>query len=252
MIMKNNKYMNKLLKISIIYIFHLISTSIAYSDHIKHEQRFLYIGAEAGLVEPVQHKFHHKESNTNLTLKRSAMYSGKIGYSFYPGMAMEFSTTYQPQYRLGYTLPQKHLSSSHSIPKTLGQTKMVSRIYMLNLIYDLKTINSFIPFVIIGAGLATMKVKPTSSKWNLMNMEYFRVRKTQTNCFAWQFGVGISKDITENFSIDTTAKLQVIHDIKAKYDTLDETTNKFVPSTPIKKTIGVGEFGIGFTYKLGI
>lgn len=243
---------NKWRQISIVYICSYLVTFTSYADDTSYNQSFVYIGAEGGIVAPVQNKFRHKESNTDLTLKRSAMYSGKVGYSFYPQMAIEFSATYQPQYRLHYVLPQKDLSNGHSIPKTPGTTKVVSEIYMLNLIYDLKKVNSFTPFVIMGAGIARMKVKATTSKWDLMNIEYFKVRKTKSNCFAWQFGVGISRDITENFSVDTTAKLQVMHNIKANYDTLDDATGKFVPSKPIKRTIGVGEFGIGFTYKLPI
>jgi opacity protein-like surface antigen len=243
---------NRLRQIGIVYICCYTITSITYADNTNYDKRFIYVGAEAGIVEPVQSKFRHKESSTDLTLKRSSMYSGKIGYSFYPQMAIEFSATHQPQYKLHYVLPEKSLAGGYTIPKTPGTTKVVSEIYMLNLIYDLNNINSFTPFVIIGAGIARMKVKATSSKWDLMNLEYFKVRKTKTNCFAWQFGIGMSREITENFSIDTTAKLQVIHKIKANYDTFDNNTGKFVPSAPINRTIGVGEFGIGFTYKLAI
>jgi len=240
--------MNRLFKASIIYLSYFILTSVAHAGDKTSFQKFLYIGGEAGLVEPVQRKFQHKESKTDLTLKKSAMYSGKIGYSFYPNMAIEFSATYHPRYRLAYVLPEKDMGNGHPIPKTPGQTKVVSNIYMVNLIYDLKSLNGFTPFVIMGAGLAQVKVKSASSSWS--SMEFFKVNTTKTNCFAWQAGIGISKNITENFSLDVTAKLQAIHNIKAKYDTFDLPSAKFVPASPIKKTIGVGEFGIGFTYKL--
>ncbi|MCC8368984.1 MAG: outer membrane beta-barrel protein [Rickettsia endosymbiont of Oxypoda opaca] len=243
--------LSKIFIIACVYSF-IVITSVAYAEEEGANQRSLYIGAEGGIVEPVVSKFRHKSSNTAITLKRSGMYSGKIGYIFYPQMAIEFSATYQPKYRLHYVLPQQDLSNGLSIPKTPGKTRVVSNIYMVNLIYDFQEVKSFTPFVIFGAGIAQVKVKPTSSRWDLMNTEYFKVRRTHTNCFAWQAGLGVSKYVTPNFSIDLAAKLQVVQDVKIKYDTLNIQTGQFTPANPIKKTIGVGEFGIGFTYKLPI
>ncbi|MCC8484206.1 MAG: hypothetical protein LN561_06700, partial [Rickettsia endosymbiont of Labidopullus appendiculatus] len=81
--MKIKCIMNKLPKIlSIICIYFLFFTK-AQADEIEADQRFFYIGAEAGIVKPVVEKFRH-DSGTDFTLKRSKMYSGKIGYSFYP------------------------------------------------------------------------------------------------------------------------------------------------------------------------
>ncbi len=124
--------MNKLPKIlSTIYIYSLFFAN-AQADEITADQRFFYIGTEAGIVEPVIKKFRHS-SGSDFTLKRSKMYSGKIGYSFYPQMAIEFSVTHQPKYRLHYVLPQKELAPSLIIPQTPGITKVISNIYMVNL-----------------------------------------------------------------------------------------------------------------------
>ncbi|MCC8372077.1 MAG: porin family protein [Rickettsia endosymbiont of Pseudomimeciton antennatum] len=243
--------MNKLLKIlSTIYICFLVFTN-AQADEIKADQRFLYIGTEAGIVEPVVKKFRH-DSGTSFTLKRSKMYSGKIGYSFYPQMAVEFSVTHQPKYQLHYVLPQKDIAPGLIIPPTPGTTKVESNLYMLNLVYDFDKIKEITPFVILGAGVAQVKVSSASSRWNLMDAEYFRIKKTRSNCFAWQVGLGLSKELSSNFSIDIAVKLQAAHSIKINYDTLYMKTQQFIPATPIKKTIGVGEFGIGFTYRLPI
>ena len=46
--------------------------------------------------------------------------------------------------------------------------------------------------------------------------------------------------------------LQVVKDIKIKYETLDIKTQGFKSQTPIKKTIGVGEFTLGFTFKIPV
>jgi len=233
-------------------------TAIIFADNIIYAQENpneeaktgFYIGAETGIVEPVVSKFRHKHSNTEIILKNSAMYSGKIGYIFYPQMAIEFSATYQPKYRLHYVLPPQDLSNGLTIPKTPGNTKVLSNIYMLNLIYDLEAIKGFTPFVILGGGIAQVKVKSTSSKWDVINSDYFKVRKTHKNCVAWQAGLGVSKYLSSNFSIDLSAKLQTVYRVKIDYDTLDIKTSLFIPANPIKKTIGVGEFGVGFTYRL--
>ncbi|AFC70740.1 outer membrane protein [Rickettsia australis] len=235
--------MIKLLKLFFITI--IIFNNIAFAK----ETRF-YIGAEGGIVEPVVSKFRHKHSNTEIILKKSSMYSGKIGYIVYPQIAIEFSATYQPKYRLHYVLPQQNLSNGLTIHKTPGNTTVLSNIYMLNLIYDLEKIKTFTPFVILGGGIAQVKVKPTSSRWSVINGDYFKVRRTHKNCVAWQAGLGISQDVTSNLSIDTTAKLQTAYRVRINYDTLDMKTGQFVPANPIKKTIAVGEFGVGFTYRL--
>jgi hypothetical protein len=82
--------------------------------------------------------------------------------------------------------------------------------------------------------------------------EFFRIKKNTVNCLAWQIGGGIAKDLSENISIDLGAKLQVVNDIKVKYDTFDIKAQSFVAQKPIKKTIGVGEFTLGFTFKIPV
>ena len=47
-----------------------------------------------------------------MRLKQSRMYGGRIGYSFYPNMAVEISGTHQPKYRLAYRLPAVDLTES--------------------------------------------------------------------------------------------------------------------------------------------
>ena len=220
----------------------LSTFTYSFAEELGADERFFYIGAEAGIVEPVQRNFKHKHSQTRLTLKKSSMYSGKIGYSFYPQMAIELSGTYQPSYKLGYKLPEVGFAPSLS-----GKTKVSSQIYMANLIYEFKNYSSFTPFVIGGVGMARLNIKPTSTSY--MGVEFFRVKKGSPNCFAWQAGLGVSKDIAPNFSVDLAAKLQAAHNIKVYYESLNTTIGKFVTAGPIKKTIGVWEFGLGFTYK---
>lgn len=245
----------KILNAVTCFVFICFSTSITKAEdkELNANQRFFYIGGEIGLVEPVKNKFIHKHSKTEITLKKSSMYSFNAGYSFYPQMSIELSTTYQPKYRLSYIIPEKTLANGLVIPKTPGKTRVFSNIYMANIIYDLQNYNGFVPYVIMGVGIAKVKVKPVTSKLDTLgNIDFFRVKTTHTNCLAWQLGIGMSKEITDNLSVNLSAKLQIANNVKIDYETLNMATQQFESASPIKKTIGVGEFGMGFTYKLPI
>ena len=84
----------------------------------------------------------------------------------------------------------------------------------------------------------------------MINFEFFKLKKSTSNCLVWQLGVGLTRDITDNISVDIGAKTQAVNDIKLQYDTFNITTGVFESQKPIKKTIGVGEFTVGFTFKL--
>jgi len=226
-----------------------VNTASAEDSIASSSDRYIYIGTEFGISDPIVKSFKHKGSNTNIRLKKSHLYGGKIGYSFYPNMMIELSGTHQPTYRLSYILPGKELGGGMSIPEKPGMTHVSSNIFSMNLIYELNKITSLAikPYVIFGAGIAKTSIKPTSSYYN--NVPYFKIQKTSQNSFAWQAGFGVSKNIANNFDIDFAAKMQVVNNIKIKYQTLNLPTMSFNRTETIKKTIGVGEFTVGLIYK---
>jgi opacity protein-like surface antigen len=234
--------MKNFIKITLTTVAIYAFAPMVNAEEINADQRFYYFGAEAGIVEPVQRSFRHVDTNSKITLKRSAMYSGKVGYSFYPQMAFEFSGTYQPTFKLGYQLPEYS-----PLPSLSGKTKVTSQIYMLNLVYDLKSYEGFTPFVIGGVGIAKLQIKPTSTSF--MNTEIFRIKKSNPSCLAWQVGLGVSREVVENLTVDLAGKLQSVHNIKVQYEKINPMTGRFESPNTIKKTIGVWEIGIGFTYK---
>lgn len=235
--------MQKLLKIGVVLACSSSIVSNAYASELSADQRFLYIGGEAGIVSPVKKSFLHKESGTDITLKKSPMYSAKLGYSFYPGMSVEFSASFHPTYKLGYKLAEKPI-----VGRLTGKTKVRTQVYMANVVYDFYNSSQFTPFVIVGAGISRVKVKPTISTFN--GMEFFRVNKTVTNCYSWQAGIGVSTEVAPNFIIDLATKLQVAYNVKVKNEGRNPTTMQFERQPALKKTIGVAELGLGFTYKL--
>ena len=247
----------------------LASTTMLFSSVVKAEDnysKYIYVGTDIGLSEPVVKSFVNKDTKAKFRLKQSDMFGGRIGYSFYPGMMIELSGTYQPNYGFTYLLPEKDLGINHpilgpiKISKTPGRTKVISNVYTLNWIYEIpEQYLKLKPYVIFGAGVARISIKSTFTTTDDLavlglgkNFEYFRLRKNTINCFAWQAGGGITKDLSENLSMDFGAKLQVVNDIKLKYDTLDIKTRSFVSQQPIKKTIGVGEFTIGLNFKVPV
>lgn len=222
---------------------------IANADSV--DDRYVYIGTELGISDPVVKAFEHKDTKMRMELGRSTMIGGRVGYSFYPQMMVEVSGTHQPKYDVKYKLPAK---PQFMIPELRGKTHVVSNVYTLNLIYELNKVKlGFKPYFIFGGGLAQMNIKasspPSFDHPLLGSAQVFRVKKTRSNCLAWQAGAGLSYDITKNFAIDLSAKFQVVHDIKIKYDSLDVTTMKFVAQKPIKQSVALGEYVLGFTYK---
>lgn len=255
--------------INIISILVLIQINPVLADR-KADDRYFYIGSELGLAEPVVKSFIYKDDfgrKTRMRLKQSKMFGGRVGYSFYPNMMIEVSYTHQPKYRLAYILPEVSTPVGFTIPETSGQTRVSSDVVTLNWIYEMEEqLAGIKPYMIVGAGVSKVSIKPTISHWKTPvpipnlgdNIPYFRVQKNNINCFTWQAGLGFSKNLTDNFAIDIGGKLQVVNNIKIRYDTLDSGvllstgTLKYNSAKPIKKTIAVGEFTLGFTFKLPI
>ncbi len=253
----------KIIKIGFLASAALLSTNIAYAE--DNYSKYFYVGTELGLSEPVVKSFVNKETKSKFRLKQSDMYGARVGYSFYPGMMIELSGTYQPKYGFTYVLPETVVATHPqfgpiTISKTPGSTKVISNVYTINWIYELpEKVLKLKPYFILGAGVARITVKPTFTTTNDLvkfgfnkDFDYFRLSKSVDNCLAWQVGGGVSRDLSENFSVDLGAKLQVVNDIKLKYATYDTNTKSFVSQKPIKKTIGVGEFTIGFTFKIPV
>lgn len=239
------------------FISYFLASSVLFINNTSYAEdfvsnvsdRYVYFGTEFGLSDPIIKSFKHEESKTKMRLKKSHMYGGRIGYSFYPNMMLEISGTHQPKYRLAYILPEQELAPGFSTPEIPGITGVSSNVFTMNFIYEMEKMTSFAikPYAIFGAGVAKTSMKPTISYFN--NMPVFKIKKNNQNCFAWQVGVGVAKDLTQNFTIDFGAKMQVVKDIKIKYKVLNMQTHFFDEAEPIKKTISVGEFTVGLTYK---
>jgi opacity protein-like surface antigen len=252
--------MKKILKTASIALVSVIAASASAEDVNK---RF-YVGGSVGYSKPLKNNFEDKDSKTLFHLKKSNMFTVNLGYKITPDIAVEFSYDYKPKYPVKIEL---HKNNGGDI----ANTQATNRIFMVNFVYDLKEYAGFTPFFTIGAGLAQVEVKQTAIPYEVIPSlmgEKLRTMKHKSNCFAWQVGLGVAKHVTEDLSVNIAAKMQVAHNIKLKtrqFDRINTATN-FVragaalraPTSAdvaytngaIKKTLGVGEFTVGFNYSL--
>lgn len=241
---------------------------IASSSFANEAEKKFYVGGAIGYSKPLKNKFSDKDSGTTFHLKKSTMYTGSLGYKITPDIAVEFSYDAKPKYPIVIELS-----------KTAGGEKVSSnaksRIFMLNFVYDLNEIAGFQPFFTVGAGLAQVSVKPTSIPFDftalgLPNLKGDKAStlKHRANCFAWEIGAGIGKKITDDFSINLAGKIQIAHNLKLKTRSINPAKTQAniaaavasgrAPTSSdvaydkgqIKKTLGVGEFTVGFNYNL--
>lgn len=157
------------------------------------------------------------------------------------------------------------IADGTKIPSISDITRVSSNVFMINLTYEIeKQALGMKPYVILGAGIAQVNIRGRNTAWtpskDLANLdakfaspiEFFKVKKKNNNCLAYQFGLGVTRDVTPNISIDLGARLQVVKDIKIEYQTLNLKEQKYEDAAPIKKTIGVGEFTCGIIFKMPV
>ncbi len=253
-------------------------SSPAFADDspcCENERKF-YVGGAFGYSGPVKPKFTDADTKGVFSIKKSHMYSGLVGYHITPDIMVELSAEYKPTYRFGIRLPA-------AAGGDYATTKAQSRVFMLNFVYNLKEVQNLQPYFTVGLGLAQVQAKKvgieldlnayTAQKQNIplalfiagTNGGYpqsykFNTTKHTANCFAWQVGLGVSKALTESFSLDLGGRLQVAHNVSVRYNSLDKDATaaaalrgEFKPvykAGKVKKTLGVGEITLGFTYKL--
>lgn len=261
--------MKKVVKTAVLFLagYSMLFGQVAKANDA--DDRYIYVGAKVGVSEPAVKTFTDKETRSKFRLKQSRLLGGRIGYSFYPNMMVELHFTHKPKYGLAYMLPETEVVDPQlgalTIPETPGSTKVSSGVYTVNLLYQFEPqFMELKPYVSLGAGIARLSVKSTTTATSVLKLatgvdfnlpapqEYFRIKKNTSNYLAWQIGGGISKDLTPNMALDLGAKLQVVNNIKLKYDTLNSATGRFESQKPIKKTIGVGEFTFGITFKIPV
>ena len=227
--------MNNIIVSTITIIITLLSINNYVFAINKFENKKIYFGLDIGVSKPAKKNFKeiirnvdHTKTKATVSLKKTTMYTGKIGWDFYPNMSIEFNFDYKPKYCIGVEL--------ENLGK--GKSKLNAKIYMLNIIYDLVEFNGLVPNFIVGVGVANIKIKPISIDHKKYKINIFKTKETRDNIFAWQVGIGINKYITENSRVDFSTRLQVVNDVKVRYTNLNKNYEWKNGSIVVETTVG--------------
>lgn len=247
----------------------IIPATLCANDHKeKASDRAFYLTAKGGIGLPANKSFAHQDKEvqgaagkTLISFKKSKLFGGDIGYSFYPNMSIEFSYVHHPEFYLGYKLPvtpeiNTLLSMAPgSFQDKNGKTRVHVNTYIVSLVYKTPEFMTISPYVLFGAGVSQVNVKSTSSKIHnhalFGNIEYFQLLKTRTNCPTVSVGIGADKKINDNFSINFSTKLYVVKSPRMRYSVLTDPITKAYKEKPaIKKTLGFFDIALGIKYNL--
>ncbi len=229
-----------------IKILSLISLALSCNVFSNaYAKNHIYIGGDIGVAMPLISEFTYKDEKSGNSMKASLsnsfFYNGKIGYSFYPQMSAEIAVSYHPTHVLSYNFPD--------MPGYSGKTNVSSISIMANIVYDLAKLKSnIVPFVFIGAGVSSVTVEASNVDIS-PNIKLFSNEKTTGNYLTWNLGLGLAKEITDNFSMNVTGRVHIIHNVKINYSSANDVA-QLTKRDPIEKIIGFGEISLGFKYKL--
>lgn len=231
-----------------------LASVFALSSHAEEldfaNKKRAYVGFETGYSVPLAKEVTDKPTKAKIRLKKSSMFTGRVGYEFYPHMALELTGTYQPSFGMGLAVPDMTPGQFNK-----GSTKVSGKVVTLNLVYDLPALDfGMMPYVTMGLGMAKLEPKAAEIK-NAQGLVVTKIKNKATNCFSYQFGGGLTKQLSDNVKFDLGLKLQMANNVKIKYDGFDLAASNaagahvYKPGT-FKKTVGVAEITAGFTIAL--
>lgn len=135
-------------------------------------------------------------------LDTSGLYGIAFGYKMNENFRADLSLDYRPGYESKYS-EQEKASSGQNINLN-HKVKVKSWTTMLNLYYDIATVNGFTPYVTSGLGVAKNKtnnytISATGPNGFARQAVYNKGNKTN---FAWKVGVGSKYQISQDFDLD--------------------------------------------------
>lgn len=206
---------------------------------------YFYVGLDLGASIPAAKFFRDKETDTVSRLTQSRMWGASIGYSFYPGMMIEFAMTHQPSYDFSYEIPVKELdSTSH------GNINAKIESFFGNLVYQIPAkAFGLKPYIMAGVGMATLRTSPIIIKEMISDITLLTMDKSKGSHLTYHFGVGVTRDISKHLEVDFGIKLQIIQGVKFKYKAANRTTLE-LESGSKKKTLVAEQFTIGLKVNL--
>lgn len=207
---------------------------------------YFYVGLDLGASIPAAKFFRDRETDTVSRLTKSKMFGASLGYSFYPGMMIEFAMTHQPSYDFSYEIPIKDLDLiSH------GNINAKIASFFGNLVYQLPPKAFGIkPYIMAGVGVAIVRTTPMTVMLSPdIPLEIFSMAKSRSRNLTYHLGVGMTRDISKHLAADFSLRLQVINRVKFRYKAYNLETN-ILESNSRKKTLVAGQFAIGLKINL--
>lgn len=206
---------------------------------------YFYVGLDLGASIPAAKFFRDKDTDSVSRLTQSRMWGASVGYSFYPGMMIEFAMTHQPSYDFSYEIPVLD-STSHGSINAKIQSLFGNLIYQVPAkAFGLK------PYIMAGVGVATIRTTPVVITATLYNVAFpiFTMDKSKGAYLTYHLGGGVTRDISKHLEIDFGIKLQIIQGVKFKYKAFSTTTFQLEKGDK-KKTLVAGQFTIGLKINL--
>ena len=235
--------------------------STSFAAEMSSDDKKIYFGVEGGYSVPAKHKFKDKDADGNVVigkLKGTGVYEGKIGYKFYPGLAIELAYAYRPKYKLNVWFPDSpnKFGAAGGVTNITSGAFVQSHTLMLNLMYEAQTEKAYRPYFLFGLGYA--HVTPKQAKINgdipaRVAAGYYNhntrpqigsIKKFTSERLGYRIGTGMVYDVTPNFSLVGGVKLEVIKKIGLHAEFTDN-TGAVVKKSSLKQTIGVVDFTLG-------
>ncbi|MCP5369289.1 MAG: outer membrane beta-barrel protein [Rickettsiaceae bacterium] len=209
---------------------------------------YFYLGLDVGASVPALKFFRDQETDTISRLTKSKMFGASIGYSFYPGMMIEFAITHQPSYDLSYEIPGKNLLFEENLH---GSIRAKIQSFFGNIVYQMpaKTFG-LKPYVMVGVGIAKVTTTPVAiAVPGYPDFIIFAMDKNKGRYFTYHLGAGVNRDISKHIAVDFALKVQAISKVKSKYQSFNYELDQLVTDSK-KKTVIAGQFTIGLKINL--
>ncbi len=204
---------------------------------------YFYVGLDLGASIPMAKFFRDRETDTVSRLTKSKMFGASVGYSFYPGMMIEFAVTHQPSYDFSYEIP---------VVDSISHGNISAKIFSCfgNLIYQLPAKAFGIkPYVMAGIGVSKLRTTPVIITLPQTDIPIFTMDRSKGNYLTYHLGGGVTRDISKHLEANFGIKLQIIHGVKFNYKALN-INNLELENGRKKKTLVAGQFTIGLKVNL--
>ncbi len=236
-------------KITMLSVGILGLQACAHAAEMRSDSGKIYFGIEGGYSMPLKKHFKEK-SGVIGKLHGTEVYEGKVGYMFYPNLAVELSYSFRPRYKLRTIYPD-----TSPYTNMTAQTKVASHAVMLSLVYFAQTETKFQPYFLAGVGYAHVTPKRSIiygdiPAFAIKQIEAGNVKKFTSERLGIRLGGGVNMAMTDNLALSLGGKIEIINNIALHAQFLHPVTKQVVQSESLKKTIGVAELTAGLRYSL--